>query len=101
MTAEAERDLAEIFEYVAFELEAFQTAAALLHRLDSAIKSLADMPERFRRYAREPWRSRNLRLCQVDNYLVLYIPQKETQTVIILRVIYGGRDIPGLLAEME
>ena len=29
----------------------------------------------------------------VDNYLVFYIPNKETQTVTVIRVMYGGRDV--------
>lgn len=44
-------------------------------------------------YEREPWHSRDLRIMPVDNYLVFYIPNREEQTVKIMRVIYGGRDI--------
>ena len=29
----------------------------------------------------------------VDHYLVFYIPSRETQTVDIVRVMYGGRDV--------
>ena len=29
----------------------------------------------------------------VDNYLVLYIPDDDTQVVTIIRVMYGGRDV--------
>lgn len=29
----------------------------------------------------------------VDNYLVFYITDREAQTVNIIRVMYGGRDI--------
>lgn len=28
----------------------------------------------------------------VDNYSVFYIPNMETQTVNVIRVMYGGRD---------
>ena len=44
-------------------------------------------------YEKEPWHSRDLRIMPVDNYLVFYIPNHEEQTVKIMRVIYGGRDI--------
>ena len=50
------------------------------------------MPERFSVFEKEPWKSRNLRVMPVDNYLVFYIPDKLTKTVNILRVMYGGRD---------
>ena len=29
----------------------------------------------------------------VDNYLVFYIPDAAEQTVTVIRVMYGGRDI--------
>ena len=29
----------------------------------------------------------------VDNYLVFYIPDKNTKIVTVIRVMYGGRDI--------
>ena len=34
-----------------------------------------------------------LRLFPVDNYMVLYIAQKKTKIVTVIRVMYGGRDI--------
>ena len=37
--------------------------------------------------------SRRLRAAPVDNYLVLYIPDDDTQVVTIIRVMYGGRDV--------
>lgn len=50
------------------------------------------MPERFMAYEKEPWLTRGLRIMPVDNYLVFYIPDKETKNVTVIRVMYGGRD---------
>ena len=93
LTTEAEDDLRGIFEYIAFEVQSPQNAAGQLDRLEQSIMSLDQMPERFRVYEKEPWHSRDLRIMPVDNYLVFYIPNHEEQTVKIMRVIYGGRDI--------
>ena len=93
LTTEAENDLRGIFEYIAFELQSPQNAAGQLDRLEQCIMSLDQMAERFRVYEKEPWHSRDLRIMPVDNYLVFYIPNHEEQTVKIMRVIYGGRDI--------
>ena len=92
LSAQAEEDLKGIFEYIAFELKSLQTANALLGRLESNILKLKEMPERFRLYENEPWFTRGLRIMPVDNYLVFYIPDKKTQTVTVIRVMYGGRD---------
>lgn len=37
----------------------------------------------------------------VDNYLVLYIPQKEEETVTVIRVMYGRRDIGAQLKQTK
>ena len=94
LTIEAENDLRSIFEYIAFELQSPQNATGQLDRLEQSIMSLDQMPERFRVYEKEPWHSRNLRIMPVDNYLVFYIPNHRELTVKVMRVMYGGRDIP-------
>jgi len=90
ISGQADRDLRDIFEYIAFELLAPENAVGQLDRLEDAISKLDDMPEKFRRYGREPWRSRGLRVFPVDNYLVFYIPNTETKIVTVIRVMYGG-----------
>jgi len=99
ISEEANADLRGIFEYIAFELESIQNAVGQLSRLEKNILSLDHMPERFRRYSREPWLSRGLRIMPVDNYCVFYIPDLDKKTVSVIRVIYGGRDIDAQLAK--
>lgn len=101
LTPQAQNDLRGIFEYIAFTLQSPQNAAGQLDRLEGSIDSLEQMPERFRVYDKEPWRSRNLRIMPVDHYLVFYIPNREEETVTIVRVMYGGRDIDRQLRSMQ
>ena len=93
ITRQAEEDLRGIFEYIAYELQSFRNAAGLLDRLEKAILSLNEMPERYRAYEKEPWHSRGLRVMPVDSYLIFYIPYRSTKTVEVIRVMYGGRDV--------
>ena len=67
ISEQADADLRGIYEYIAFELLSPQNAAGKLDRLEVAISNLSNMPEKFRRYEREPWHSRNLRMFPVDN----------------------------------
>ena len=92
-TRQADADLRSIYEYIAFELLAPDNAAGQLARLEKHILQLADFPEKFSRYENEPWKSRQLRVMPVDNYLVLYIPDSIAQVVTIIRVLYGGMDV--------
>ena len=93
ISEQADRDLRGIFEYIAFELQAFENAVRQLERFEVAISRLDNMSKKFRRYDREPWYSRGLRVFPVDNYLVFYISDMKTKIVTVIRVMYGGRDV--------
>lgn len=101
LTDKAKLDLRGIFEYIAFELLSPDTAAGQLDRLEDSIISLAHFPERNRLYEREPWKSRKLRVMVVDNYLVLYIVNKDLRTVNVIRVMYAGRNVDKHLNENQ
>ena len=93
LSEQADSDLRGIFEYIAFELHSPENASGQLDRLEEQILSLDTMPERYRKYEKEPWKSRGLHIVPVDNYCVLYIVDNGDMTVPIMRVMYGGRDI--------
>lgn len=44
-------------------------------------------------------KSRGLRVLPVDNYVLFYIPNEENKVVIVVRVLYGGRNIEKELKE--
>ena len=90
LSEQADSDLRGIFEYIAFELQSPGNASGQLDRLEEQILSLDTMPERYRKYEKEPWKSRGLRVLPVDNYVVLYIPDSDKKFVRILRVMYAG-----------
>lgn len=101
LTKQAQTDLREIFKYIAVDLQSVQNASGQLDRLEKAIASLDQMPERFRVYDKSKWRERNLHIMPVDNYLIFYIPDHNRETVTVMRVMYGGRDIDRQLKSME
>ena len=74
VSEQADSDLRGIFEYIAFELQSPENASGQLDRLEEQMLSLDTMPERYRKYEKEPWKSRGFRVLPVDNYVVLYIP---------------------------
>lgn len=73
-----------------------ENAVRQLNRIQTAIESLDEMPLRNRVYDKEPWKTRNLRIMSVDNYLVFYLTETEALKVTILRIMYGGRDITNI-----
>ena len=97
LSEQADSDLRGIFEYIAFELQSPENASGQLDRLEEQILSLDIMPERYRKYENEPWKSRGLRVLPVDNYVIFYIPDSNKKIVTILRVMYAGRYIDNQL----
>ena len=55
VSEQADSDLRGIFEYIAFELQSPENASGQLDRLEEQILSLDTMPERYRKYEKEPW----------------------------------------------
>ena len=91
-TESANKDLQGIYDYIAYKLFIPETAEKLTNEIMDAADSLNHMPLRHRLCDYEPWRSMGWRCVPVDNYIVFYLPVEDIQTVIIMRIIYGGRD---------
>ncbi len=97
----AEKDLFEIFEYIAYTLGSKTVATKHFNLLEESILSLNTFPQKFQKYAKEPWNSRGLRCMPVKNFVVCYIPNKQTQQVIVTRVLYARRNIEEVLRQEE
>lgn len=98
-TLRAQQDLKNIYEYIAYSLQSPQVAQSMSNRLMQAARSLEDMPERNPLYREEPWHSQGIRFLPAKNYLLFYTVNKETNTVSIARILYGGMDISRQLEE--
>lgn len=98
-TAQARQDLRDIYEYIALELLTPETATGQTQRIMKMIRSLGEMPMCHQLYGEEPWHSRGIRFLPVDNYLIFYLPEEPQNTVNIVRIMYGGRDVHRQLSE--
>lgn len=55
------------------------------------------MPERYSAVEWEPWASMGMRKVPVDNYIFFYLVDTVKLTVTVIRVLYNGRDIEGII----
>lgn len=60
-TKKAKQDLRDIYEYIAYELLVPETASEQTRRIMKEIKTLDEMPRRYRLYEEEPWHSEEIR----------------------------------------
>jgi toxin ParE1/3/4 len=100
-TEHAENDLRDIFEYIAFSLLEPEIAKKQTRRIIDAVAQLNRMPLRFQIYDKAPWNSKGLRVMPIDNYLVFYLPVESRKTIVVIRIMYGGRDIDTQLSPAE
>jgi toxin ParE1/3/4 len=99
---EAKQDIRDIYEYIAFELLAPDTAAQKYKSITEAVRELDEMPLRFPLYKDMSWSALGMRWFPVDSYLVFFFTNEDTKEVSIARIMYKGRDISKQLnAETE
>ena len=94
---QAKDDLRSIYSYIAFDLQAPDTAKNQVSRIQKVIRSLDFMPERYSIVDWEPWQSMQMHKLPVDNFVVYYIVDSNTLTVTIVRIVYGGLDIQNVM----
>lgn len=98
-TEEAVQDLQDVYDYLAFVLLEPVLAQTHINTLMDAAESLDSMPFRHPLYQNEPWHSRGLRMLPVGGWIVFYIPNESYNTVTVIRIVYGGRDMARQLEE--
>ena len=72
-------------------------ASEVFEKLEKDILSLETMPFRFALLEENPYKSMGVRCLAIENYTAFYIPDKNTKTVHILRVLYNRRDWQAIL----
>lgn len=96
---EATEDLREIYSYIAFDLRESDTAVKQINRIRKEVRSLNFMPSRYVIVDWEPWKSMGMHKLPVDNFIVFYTVDSESMTVTIIRIVYGGRDMEGIVTQ--
>ncbi len=99
VTPEFRDDIRNIHSYISCELLEPESARNVTDRILKAVGSLSELPLRYPLYEKEPWYSRGLRKMSVGNYVVFYLTNEESSTVIVLHVFYAGRNIEKGLEE--
>lgn len=101
ITSYAQKQMAEIRDYIAFRLCSPDSAANLLREMYKATTSLSQMPERFGKIEEEPWRERGIRKLSVKNFFVYYWIDEESSVVYVTAVTYAMRDQINVLYNMD
>ena len=96
---QAAEDLQGIYDYIAYGLQSPVNAERQISRIEREILSLRQMPERYKVMELDYPPERAVRMVTVDRFCVIYHVDKARSTVVILRVLYGGRDLASALTK--
>lgn len=101
LTEKAEADLEEIVSYIAIQLENSQAAAGFLNALQNAIQEACSFPESGTLVVNDFLPQKTIRKKLVGNYIMYYFPNVNMETIYILRILYGRRNLDEILREMN
>jgi len=91
ITGKALADMDAIYEYIAENIKAPDTAMKQYDRIANGIESLNVLPERCRLSESQPEGDLRLRQLLVDNYSAIYVVEEDCVTVLL--VLYSSSDI--------
>ena len=95
ITNEALADMEQLYNHIAYVLQAPENAMDQYNRIADAILTLETLAERIRIMESEPERSKEMRRLLVDNYSVFFVIQ--ANKVIVTDVLYSASDIESRL----
>lgn len=91
ITNRALRDMEEIYNYIAYQLQSPDIAKKQFNRIAEAIENLKVFPKRLKVLKLDKEQTMKLRQLIVDNYSVFYVIKEDK--VIVVRVLYSSSDI--------
>lgn len=100
ITDYALEQLQEIQRYIAFSLQAPDTAARWREKLKKELGTLSCFPNRVPLTKEEPWHSEGIHKMIIGNYLAYFWISEEDREVWVTSVVYGRRDQKRQLTEM-
>lgn len=87
-STKAQRDLEKIYDYIANELVAVDTAKNLIDKIEDSILGLDIFPFRGKQRTTGMFANKGYRQIHVKNFTIIYKVNKESKQVIIITVRY-------------
>ena len=99
ITPDAAVDLSQLKSYIAYTLQAPETALKYIRGLRQEIEKLDSFPGAVAPVPDEPWHSRGIRRIINKNFYIYYRIDEGTKFVYVLNVIYAKRNQLNALSE--
>lgn len=96
----AEADINDTISYIIEDLCNPVAASTFVDRLEAKLEEICKNPKTGRLVENVYLRRDDVRRFLVDNYVAYYIVDEEERKVVILRVVYGKRNLDKILKKM-
>ncbi len=90
-------DLKGIYSFIIENYQSTKSAENVINKLRQSIKDLSFMADAYHHYQDEPYYSKGVRYYSEGKYCIFY--EYDDETVTVLRIINGKRDLTTALAE--
>ncbi len=100
-TDKAKADLDSIFSYIVIELANITAAKNLMNEVEKAIQQICMFPESCPVVTNIYVRNLGVRKKVIKNFVMYYLPDEKTKTNLIVRVVYGKRDMNEILQNIN
>ncbi len=100
-TQKAESDLEDILQYIAVELANPQAASDFADTVQKKIDEIRLFPESGSLVANEFLINANVRKKSVGNYIMYYLPDLLKKRILVLRIVYGKRNMDEILRRLD
>lgn len=97
ITEKAESDLDGIIDYISVELSNPKAASDFIDDFLKHINRICSFPESGMVVSNEYLPEGSVRQLIVGNYLIYYMPDHNRRVCVVLRVVYGGRDLANII----
>lgn len=97
VSKEADKDIEDIVLYIASELHNPSAAKAFLDDIETSYHNIVEKPAMYSLCNDYRLHNSGYRKIVIKNYLILFRINEEDGTVIVVRVVYGGRNYSDLL----
>ena len=101
ITPDAATDLLQIRDYIAYTLQAPETALKYIRGIRKEIEKLDSFPAATAPVPDEPWHSRGVRRVINKNFYIYYRIDETKKCVYVLNVIHAKRDQLSALSEYD
>ena len=99
-TKKAKVDLDDIINYIAIELSNSKAASDFLDKLQRILEETVSFPESGSLVHNEFLPNLGIRKKPIDNYIMYYLHNFTEKSILVLRIIYGRRNIEEMIRKL-